>query len=39
MRSTARGVPKGPMRAIFLTYLLMIVAGLTYFTIIGLTHN
>jgi hypothetical protein len=29
----------GPMRAMFLTYLLMIVAGLTYFTIIGLTHH
>jgi hypothetical protein len=29
----------GGMRAIFLTYLLVIVAGLTYFTIIGLTHH
>jgi hypothetical protein len=28
-----------PMRAIFLTYMLVIVAGLTYFTIIGLTHH
>jgi hypothetical protein len=27
------------VRAIFLTYLLAIVAGLTYFTIIGLTHH
>jgi len=27
------------MRAIFVTYLLVIVAGLTYFTIIGLTHH
>jgi len=27
------------VRAIFLTYLLLIVAGLTYFTIIGLTHH
>jgi len=27
------------MRAIFLTYLLLIVAGLTFFTIIGLTHH
>jgi len=27
------------MRAIFITYLLLIVAGLTYFTIIGLTHH
>jgi len=27
------------MRAIFVTYLLLIVAGLTYFTIIGLTHH
>jgi hypothetical protein len=27
------------MRAMFFTYLLLIVAGLTYFTIIGLTHH
>jgi hypothetical protein len=27
------------MRAMFVTYLLVIVAGLTYFTIIGLTHH
>ena len=27
------------MRAIFLTYLLLIAAGLTFFTIIGLTHQ
>ncbi len=27
------------MRAVFVTYLLVIVAGLTYFTIIGLTHH
>jgi hypothetical protein len=27
------------MRAIFVTYLLLIVVGLTYFTIIGLTHH
>ena len=27
------------VRAIFVTYLLVIVAGLTYFTIIGLTHH
>jgi len=27
------------MRAIFLTYLLLIVAGLTFFTIIGVTHH
>ena len=27
------------MRVIFLTYLVLIVAGLTYFTIIGLTHH
>jgi len=27
------------MRAIFLTYLMLIVAGLTFFTIIGLTHH
>jgi hypothetical protein len=30
---------RGGMRAIFVTYLLLIVAGLTYFTIIGLTHH
>jgi hypothetical protein len=28
-----------PMRAVFVTYLLVIVAGLTYFTIVGLTHH
>jgi hypothetical protein len=28
-----------PMRVVFVTYLLLIVAGLTYFTIIGLTHH
>jgi hypothetical protein len=27
------------MRAIFMTYLLVIVAGLTFFTIVGLTHH
>jgi len=27
------------VRVIFATYLLVIVAGLTYFTIIGLTHH
>jgi hypothetical protein len=27
------------VRTVFLTYLLMIVAGLIYFTIIGLTHH
>jgi hypothetical protein len=27
------------MRAVFVTYMLLIVAGLTYFTIIGLTHH
>jgi hypothetical protein len=27
------------MRAMFLAYLLLIAAGLTYFTIIGLTHH
>jgi hypothetical protein len=39
VRETARGVAKRPMRAVFVTYLLVIVAGLTYFTIIGLTHH
>jgi hypothetical protein len=28
-----------PMRVMFTTYLLLIVAGLTFFTIIGLTHH
>ena len=27
------------MRAVFVTYLIVIVAGLTYFTILGLTHQ
>jgi hypothetical protein len=27
------------MRAVFFAYLLLIVAGLTYFTVIGLTHH
>jgi hypothetical protein len=27
------------MRAMFLIYLVFIVAGLTYFTVIGLTHH
>jgi hypothetical protein len=27
------------MRAIFVVYMLLIAAGLTYFTIIGLTHH
>jgi hypothetical protein len=27
------------VRAIFITYLLVIVAGLVYFTVIGLTHH
>jgi hypothetical protein len=27
------------MRVMFLTYLVLIVAGLTFFTIIGLTHH
>jgi len=29
----------GGMRAMFATYLLVIIAGLAYFTIIGLTHH
>ena len=28
-----------PMRAVFFTYLIVIAGGLTYFTIVGLTHN
>ena len=27
------------MRAVFIVYLLVIVAGLTFFTIVGLTHH
>jgi hypothetical protein len=27
------------MRTMFIAYLLLIVAGLTYFTVIGLTHH
>jgi hypothetical protein len=27
------------MRAVFVTYLLVIVIGLTFFTIVGLTHH
>jgi hypothetical protein len=27
------------MRTIFVTYLFVIVAGLTFFTIVGLTHH
>jgi hypothetical protein len=27
------------MRAVFITYLFVIVAGLTFFTIVGLTHH
>lgn len=36
-----RGRPSAnaPMRTMFLTYLLLIVIGLGYFTIIGLTHH
>jgi hypothetical protein len=30
---------EGPVRVVFITYLLVIVAGLTYFTVIGLTHH
>jgi hypothetical protein len=29
----------GAMRAMFLTYLLLIVVGLAYFSVIGLTHH
>jgi hypothetical protein len=28
-----------PMRAMFITYLLIILTGLTFFTVIGLTHH
>jgi hypothetical protein len=27
------------MRFVFVTYLLLIVAGLTFFTVVGLTHH
>jgi len=27
------------MRAVFITYLVLIVAGLTYFSVVGLTHH
>jgi len=27
------------MRTLFITYLVLITAGLTYFTVIGLTHH
>jgi len=27
------------MRAVFITYLVLITAGLTYFTVIGLSHH
>jgi hypothetical protein len=27
------------MRVMFTTYLILIIAGLAYFTVIGLTHN
>jgi hypothetical protein len=27
------------MRAVFITYLFVIIAGLTFFTIVGLTHH
>jgi len=27
------------MRTVFVTYLLVIVVGLTYFTVVGLTHH
>jgi hypothetical protein len=29
----------GRMRAVYFTYLAVIVAGLAYFTVIGLTHH
>jgi hypothetical protein len=35
----APGATVEPMRAMFLIYLLAIVAGLAYFTVIGLTHH
>jgi hypothetical protein len=35
----ACGVPLIRMRTVFVTYLLLIVVGLTYFTVVGLTHH
>jgi hypothetical protein len=29
----------GAMRVLFVTYLVLVVAGLAYFTVIGLTHH
>ena len=28
-----------PMRAVFLAYLILIVAGLAFFTVVGLSHH
>ena len=28
-----------PMRAMFISYLVLIVSGITYFSVIGLTHH
>jgi hypothetical protein len=33
------GVRRSSMRAVFLTWILVIVVGLAYFTVIGLTHH
>jgi hypothetical protein len=32
-------VPNGPMRAMFVVYIVLIAAGLVTFTAIGLTHH
>ena len=40
-RFDAAGLPgtRGRMRTMFVLYALIIVAGLAYFTVIGLTHH
>ena len=39
MYRTRRAGYRCPVRAMFVTYLLVIVLGLTFFTIVGLTHH
>jgi hypothetical protein len=38
VKARPRGIQHG-MRAMFITYLVVIVTGLVYFTVIGLTHH
>jgi hypothetical protein len=37
--TAARRGKEHVMRAVFITYLVLIIAGLAYFTVIGLTHG